>query len=494
MSEKKDIYLLQEGALWGSIQVAVQNAVVQVFAQIGSFDWAEPYKIENEYENRGSGFLIDDQGYLITNAHVVEDAKHLWVHIPLLGHQPLEAHIVGICPDRDLALVKISDVDVASIREKIGGIPFLALGDSDYIQATDSILSLGYPLGQYHLKSTTGVVSGREQVYGYSLLQVTTPVNPGSSGGPLLNIRGQVIGITIAMVPLAQNVGYAIPVNELHMVIQDLYSNRFVRKPLLGARFVYAGDEKARLLNNPYPCGIYIAKVYKGSLLEKAGVQDGDMLYSLNGLSLDPYGETMVPWSLSRLSLYDLISRIKIGEKVDLIIYRNGQKKEISFVMQNIYPFAVRRKFPGFEDIGYDVLAGMIIMELADDHLPLLLPTAPELIRYSQYENRVDPVLVIAHILPGSYTHQLGMLAPGNIITQVNGKQVATLDDWKRAVSVNTENDLISLKTDMDVLVVFSLEKILKDEVRLSEAFAYPLSETVKKLLHTAERKKGNKK
>lgn len=490
MDAKKEVYLVQEGAFWAKIQSDVQNAVVQVFAQVGRFNWREPYKIKEQYENRGSGFLIDERGFVITNAHVIDQAKHIWTHVPVLGRQPLEAHVVGICPDRDLALLRITDEGLQSIREKMGGIPFLNFGDSDFVQRTDSVLVLGYPLGQYRLKSTTGVISGCESIYGHSLLQITAPVNPGSSGGPMLNVRGQVVGITIAMVPIAQNVGYAIPINELKIILDDLFTERCVRKPFLGARFVYASDEKARFLGNPVPPGLYVGTVFKGSLLEEVGVREGDMVYALNGFRLDFYGETNVPWSLDKVSFYDLISRMKVGDEVHFVVYRAGERKDIKFTIEIKQPFAIRRRFPDYEPIEYDMIGGLVVMELADNHFPFLILDAPELIRYQRPEEKLDSVLVVTHMLPGSYAHQLRTLKPGIIITQVNGKKVNTLVDWKRLIQKSLESGLISLKTDTDVLVVFSLEKLLKDEQRLSSAFAYPISQTVQKLQRAIDRKK----
>jgi len=183
MNQKAEVYLVQENFVWSVIQAAAQNAIVQVFAQIGQFDWCEPYRIEAQYESFGSGFLIDDNGYVVTNAHVVESAKYIWIQVPILGRKKLDVEVVSICPDRDIALLKISDSGVADLRALLGSIPFLVLGDSDAVQSADGVLVLGYPLGQYHVKSTTGIVSGQEFVLSSSLLQVTAPINPGNSGG-----------------------------------------------------------------------------------------------------------------------------------------------------------------------------------------------------------------------------------------------------------------------------------------------------------------------
>jgi serine protease Do len=482
MEQKADIYLVQESMIWSVIQASNKNSIVQIFAQIGQFDWCEPYRIAEQYEAFGSGFLIDDAGHIVTNAHVVEGAKYIWIQVPALGRRKLDVDIVGICPDRDLALLKISDDGLKILREVLGTIPFLPLGDSDVVKSADSVLVLGYPLGQYHIKSTTGIISGQEFILNSSFLQITAPINPGSSGGPVINVLGQVIGIAVAIAEGAQSVGYAIPINELLIILDDLQTKKFIRKVFLGVRFVSAGDEKARYLNNPIPAGLYIAQVFPGSVCDRAGIQAGDMLYQCNELPLDAYGETNVSWLPNRVSIYDIISRVKVGDTILMVIYRNGERKDINVVIDDVIPFGVRRKFPDYEEVSYDTIAGMVVMELTENHLPLLLLNAPELISFRQPEKRIKPAVVITNIVPGSYAYQVGSLAVGNIIVAVNGVPVATLDDWKKALEKSTQSGFVVVMAEHNVLTVLSLKKILADEEKLSAAFEYPLSESVKKL------------
>src|ERR1700722_1786666 len=157
---KKEVYLIEQATHWGQIESLAQHAVVQISAQIGGFNWLEPYKIGKQYEGRGSGFFINADGYCVTNLHVIEDAKTVWVYLPALGREPLYADIVSICPEQDIALLKLTDASLKAVRAQLNGIPHLVLGDSDALQRTQGVLALGYPLGQYRLKSTTGVISG----------------------------------------------------------------------------------------------------------------------------------------------------------------------------------------------------------------------------------------------------------------------------------------------------------------------------------------------
>lgn len=489
---EQPILLVQGQENWLEIESLAQNAVVQIFAQIGRFNWLEPYTIDAQFENRGSGFFINDQGYLVTNAHVVDEAKRVWITIPALGGETIHVEIVGFCPDRDLALLRVRPDDLRRIKKQVGRIPFLLLGDSDVVQRTDRVLVLGYPLGQHNMKSTTGVISGREAVTSVSYLEITAPINEGSSGGPLISADGSVIGITVAMIANASNVGYAIPVNELKTVLEDLLKKPLLGKPILGAFFQNTTDDHAKFLGNPVPGGLYIHKIVKGSLLEKAGILPGDMIYEFNDYRLDSRGEAIVNWSAGRATLYDLISRLELGKKIKLILYRNGKKKQIDFTLKQSPPYPVRIKYPDYEKVEYEIIGGMVIMELAQNHLPLLINTVPFLIKYQEIENMLNPVLVISHILPGSFAHQLRCLVPGDIIKKANGGIVNTIEQFRKILLNNGHAKYLSIKTENDVLAVFPFQKILEDEKRLSTDFVYPLSATVQKILNMV--KNGRKK
>lgn len=482
MTKKADVYLVQEGLMWSTIQAQYAHAIVQICAHVGQFDWCQPYKIESEYESFATGFIIDEDGHIVTNAHVIEDAKYIWITIPVLGRKKLKVFIVGICPDRDIALLKISEEDMHVLRDNVEQIPFLVLGNSDEVRSAEGILVLGYPLGQAHIKSSIGIMSGREYIMHNTLLQITAPINPGSSGGPVLNVQGHVIGIALAIIEGAQSVGYAIAINELLCILPELKIKKIVHKPYLGVRFVDSGDEKAQFLHDPVPGGLYVAQVFPNTIGAHAGLKSGDMLYALNGYTLDEYGETIVPWAHDKVSLFDLISRITIGNEITMVVYRAGERFDLSCIVQEVIPFAVRRKMFDHEDVPYDTIAGLVVMELTENHIIELLEEAPELIRFRQPENRVNPVVIITHILPGSYAYQMQALKAGAVIVSVNDIPIATVSDWKRAVEKGIETGFLVIVTEHNIMTVFSLEKIIADEQRLSESFNYPLSETFKNI------------
>ena len=343
---------------WQITQNGLHNAVVQVFSQVGRFNWIEPYKTGEEVESRGSGFIINEDGYVITNTHVINEAKRVWIHIPAFGREVIHVDVVSFCPDRDVALLRIVPDQLKKIKETLSTVPYLLFGESDAVQRTDNVLVLGYPLGQFRLKSTMGIVSGREASNGQALLQITAPINPGSSGGPILNEEGRVIGIAVAAIFAASNVGYGIPINEVKQLLDQLYTHHLVRLPILGIQYVFANDSKAEYLGNPMPSGIYITKVLKNSLFERAGVQVGDMLYEFNGLSLDAYGEATVPWSSDKTSFSDLIARVKIGQTVHVVLYRRGKRIELTFSFDLLPAYPVRAMYPDYEKVDFETLGG----------------------------------------------------------------------------------------------------------------------------------------
>jgi len=479
-----------KNGVWLKIEQLAQNSVVQVFAQVGKFNWKEPYKIGDQFENRGTGFFVNEYGYIVTNYHVIHEAKVIWIQMPALGRKIIHAYVVGFCPDSDIALLSISKEGFGEIKEKLGNIPFLALGDSDTVRRTDSVMVLGYPLGHHTLKSTIGIVSGMSSTGGISLIQTTAPVNPGNSGGPILSSFGSVIGIAVAANVIAQNVGYAIPINELKLIFDDLQKQRLLRKPFIGALFHFSSNEQAKLLGNPAPAGFYVKQVLKDTLMEKSGVKTGDMLYMFNGYKIDAYGEAHVPWSSDRVLLRDLISRISIGDLVSMVIYRKGEKKEINFTMEPPPIYPIRPIFPGYEPIDYEVIGGMVIMELSDNHLPFLGNLNPDLVKFVKIENKVDPVLVITHILPGSYAQQIRCLTAGLCIETVNGQAVKTLNDFRVALKKSMATDFLSIETHDKTLAVFEFRAMLKDEEKLAVSFAYPISVSMVTLMQEATNEK----
>ncbi len=471
--------------IWRPIQEAVKDTVVQVFSQIAEFDFLEPYKTPHQYAAYGSAFFINDQGDLLTNAHVVNQAKAIWIQIPSLGKRIIDVEIVGVSPERDLALLRVTPEGLSIIKETLGQVPYLNLGDSDLVHRSDEVLALGYPLGQQSLKSTSGVISGREG----NFIQMSAAINPGNSGGPLLNAQGTVVGINSANIPDAQNVGYIIPINDVKNVLPDMYKIKLLRKPFLGVLFNNATDTLTDLLGNPQPGGTYVVEVVKNSTLYKAGVQRGDMIYEINGHRLDVYGEMSVPWSEDKISLIDYVSRLSIGKNIHLVIYRKGDRKEIIAQFNQAELPAIRKVFPGYEAIDYEVFGGMVVMPLTMNHIMGLSKSVPGLASYADMKRQAEPVLIVTHIFPDSELYRSRSVSPGSTINEINGVKVGTLEEFRAAIKKPVDGKFFTLKvadnvaraTD-NVYIALPYKSVLEEMPSLAADYHFQMSAVVQEL------------
>ena len=471
--------------LWRPVQESVKDTVVQVFSHVAEFDFREPYKTPRQFTSTGSGFFVNDEGDLITNFHVIDQARAVWIQIPSLGKKIIDVTIIGVSPERDLALLRLTKKCKEMIQGELGRIPHLTLGNSDFVRRSDEVMALGYPLGQQALKSTTGVISGREG----NMIQMSAAINPGNSGGPLLNISGEVVGINTAGVMGAQNVGYIIPINDLRVILPDLYKVRLLRKPFLGVLFNNATESLTEYLGNPKPGGCYVVEVIENSTLNKAGVQRGDMIYEINGHKIDVYGDMSVVWNEDKISLVDYVSRLSIGQDVNLIVYRSGERKEITVKFSQAELPAVHKVYPGFEEIDYEVFGGMVVMQLSLNHVQQFSKIAPGLLRFIEMKNQAKSNLIVTHIFPTSQLYRTRTLMAGATLNEINGMKVKNLSEFRQAIQNPKDGKFTILASDQvsrasdNVFVVLPLDKVLQEETMLARDYRYPISNLYKTLV-----------
>lgn len=488
-------HLVSTAQLWRPVQDHIRDTVVQLFVQISAIDLLEPYKTPQQGTACGSGFFINDQGYLITNAHVVNSAKSVWGQIPSLGKRIIDMEVIGLSFERDLALLRVTEQGRELITRELGGIPYLPLGDSDLIRRSDEVLAVGYPLGQQSFKSTNGIISGQE----HHLIQMSAPINPGSSGGPLLNLKGEVIGINCSGITEAQNVGYAIPVNTLRSILNDLYEIKILRKPFLGVRFNNSTESLTKFLGNPLPGGCYIIETVKGSPLEKAGIMRGDMIYEINGHSVDMFGDMSVPWSEDKISIVDYPLRLSIGDTITIVVYRKGQKKVFTVTFNLAEPQAIRTIYPGYEPVDYEIFAGMVVQGLSVNHVRMLGDHAPGLRKYTEFKYQGQPILIITHVFPDSQLYRGRNMPLGATLREINGIKVKTLQDFRDAIKESVSQEYLTISAADNItraaetlFVVLEMNKILEEEQQLARDYRYQLSPTVKDLLQAVNLSKAN--
>ncbi|MCJ7804302.1 trypsin-like peptidase domain-containing protein [Patescibacteria group bacterium] len=279
---------------------------------------AEPQKIE---QNIGTGFIISEDGLIVTNKHVVEDTQGVYKVITK-DDQTYEVQKIFRDPVNDLAILKIDANNLKPVE----------MGDSDKLKVGQFVIAIGTALGEFKNTVTTGVVSGLGRgitagspFEGYTerldnVIQTDAAINPGNSGGPLLNSFGQVIGINIAVAAGGQNIGFAIPINIIKEAIDNFNKTGKFDRPFLGIRYQMIGHDVA-LMNN-VPQGAYVVEVVADGPADKAGVKVGDIITKFDGQTVDD--------ELSRL-----ISQKKVGDKIKLTVWRDDQELEIDVILQS---------------------------------------------------------------------------------------------------------------------------------------------------------------
>lgn len=450
---------------------AIELAVVQLFVQTAVFDWLEPYKPPTQLSTSGTGFFIDRDGYLLTNFHVVSEAVVVQAQVPSLGKERFDLVVVGIYPECDIALLKLTDEARLRFLGHLEQVPCIPLGSSDHAKRGEPLFALGYPLGQETLKITQGVISGYQDLDGEVFLQVTAPLNPGNSGGPCINEAGEVVGINTAIVPEAQNIGYIVPIDDVKAVIKAMRSVKIVHRPVLGCDYNYSSSTMLAYLGNPEPGGIYINRVYKQTSFDEAGICAGDMIYNINGHDLDLYGDTRVSWSEDKVHFTGVLHRFEIGQTIEILYYRRGKRMETRIVFCMQKPLPIRLMFPELEEVAYEILGGLVIMPLSINHVGVFDERGKALEKYFLRSNQYEGRLVISNIFPNSAVQQARVLEVGDVLETVNDKHVKTLEDLYVAVGLNDQ--YLSIKTEAGRLCVLSIEEVLQEELRHVEQYRY---------------------
>ena len=290
------------------------------FSPFDLFEKRQQSNIQEEEieQDIGTGFVIDAEGMIVTNKHVVADTEAEY-QIITKDDQEYKVEKIYRDPVLDLAILKISSGQTLKPVE---------LGDSDKLKVGQFVIAIGTALGEFRNTVTTGVISGLgrgivagDQFGSYSeelenMIQTDAAINPGNSGGPLLNSAGQVIGVSVATAGGADNISFAVPINVVKEALDNFNQTGKFERAFLGVRYKMISKELAIL--NEVPEGAYIVEVLEGSPASKAGITSGDIIMKLNGESVsDTTG-----------GLAKLIQEKKIGETVEIDYWREGETKK----------------------------------------------------------------------------------------------------------------------------------------------------------------------
>jgi 2-alkenal reductase len=318
--------------LYARVSPSVVNINV-IGAEVPSFP-ESPFPEEFFQRGLGSGFVIDTDGHIVTNNHVVEGARRIQVRFS--DDTEAEAEVVGTDPHTDLAVIKV-DVPAAMLHP-------VKLGDSDTLRVGQRAIAIGNPFG-FERTVTTGIISavGRvlRQVSGFSLpnlIQTDAAINPGNSGGPLLDSRGKVIGINTIIFTrngFSSGVGLAVPVNTVKRVVPELIENGHFAHPWLGIRGYSINAELAEVLDLPVDRGVLVGEVIRDGPSAHAGLRGGQREVLIEGFvePISAGGDIIVAINDTEIrSMDDLITYLEstvVGQEVELTIIRDGDEKRL---------------------------------------------------------------------------------------------------------------------------------------------------------------------
>lgn len=267
-------------------------------------------------EAAGSGFIISEDGYIVTNSHVIEGAETIQILIP--GEDDyINAVLIGSDASTDMAVLQVEKT----------GLPYVTLGDSDKLEVGELAVAIGNPFGELAGTVTAGVISALDRdvtITGstYQLLQTDASINTGNSGGPLVNSYGEVIGITNAKVSSGEGIGFAIPVNDIKTVIEDLVNNGYVKgRPVIGVSVVTVDAETADTYG--WPTGAYIREVVRDGAAEVGGLQVGDIIVMIDGDIIN-----------TAENVAEIRNTHSVGDEIIVSIYRNGETIEKTITLQ----------------------------------------------------------------------------------------------------------------------------------------------------------------
>jgi len=353
----------------------------------------------------GTGVIIDTDGYIITNNHVVEKADEIMV--TLWDGSKFEAKILGVDPKTDLALIKIKDN--ARLVSAV-------LGDSDKIEVGEWVIAIGNPFGLDHTV-TAGIISAKGRVIGAGpyddFIQTDASINPGNSGGPLINISGEVIGVNTAIVASGQGIGFAIPINLVSDVIQQLKDNGKVVRGWIGVMIQDITPDLMKSFNLKDDKGALVSDIVKGSPAENT-LKRGDIIISFNNSPVNKISE-----------LPRLVAVTPVGAKVPVEIIRDGK---------------VKKEWIKIEKLGDDDKSQHALSKDASGILGIEVSAVTSEIM-KQYNLSSPDGIVIVGIAPGS-------LAQGNLkvmdqIFEINGRPVRTIDDYNIITGKLKKGDLV---------------------------------------------------
>lgn len=384
-------------------------------------DFFEPFNMPKKWkeESLGSGVLVSQDGYIITNNHVVEKSDE--IKVTLYGQQTYTGKIIGTDPKTDIAVIKISADNLPSIK----------WGDSDGLRVGEFVLAFGNPFSLGHTV-TMGIVSalGRANVgiADYEdFIQTDAAINPGNSGGPLVNIKGELVGINTAIFSKTggyQGIGFAVPSNMARSVMTQLINEGKVTRGWLGVTIQNLTPELSKEFGLKNTTGALVTDIFDDSPASKAGLKRGDVVIEVNGKKIKNVE-----------NLRNMVSQSKIGKKIKVTALRNSKKLVLNAVISE-FPQDMARTMP--EDKTETMpeekneLAGFNVMDLTSE------------IAKQLGLSRTESGVVIVKVDPYSPAGDAG-LKKGDVIQEINKKRIKNLNEFNKITPHIRKGDTLLL-------------------------------------------------
>ena len=362
---------------------------------------------EREFKGRGlgSGFIFSEDGYIITNNHVVERATD--IKVILENGEIYHADVIGTDPKSDLALLKIEP------KRKL---PAVRFGNSDGLEIGDWVLAIGNPFGLGHTV-TAGIISAKGRSLGLGsyddFIQTDAAINPGNSGGPLFNFKGEIIGVNTAIIAGGQGIGFAIPINMAKNVVAQLRDSGKVVRGWIGVYVQQITPEIAESIDLQEPRGALVADLTPGGPAEEAGVKRGDIIVEFNGKPIEDMPE--LPKSVASYAP---------GTKTQLKVLRNGEPKTLNIQLGEL-PEEVAQESRKLTGKAVEEGLGLIVQEIN-----------PEI--RNTFETGISEGVIITNVAPGGTAASAG-LEPGDVILEINKNKVSNLDNYKKTMDSVSE-------------------------------------------------------
>lgn len=352
-----------------------------------------------EFKQRslGSGVIIDTEGYILTNNHVVERAST--IKVKLSDEKEYDAKIVGRDPKTDIALIKID------VRQSL---PVAVLGDSNLLQVGDWVVAIGNPFGLEHTV-TAGIVSAKGRVIGAGpyddFIQTDASINPGNSGGPLLNLKGEVVGINTAIVSGGQGIGFAIPINVARDMLGQLKSKGKVARGWLGVVIQKVTPEIAKSFGLKESEGALVSDVMEQGPADKAGIKRGDVIVSFNGKKIK-----------DNEALPRLVASTEIGKKAKIGVIREKKQMEFEVVIGELQEESLRasKKTEVEKDLG------LVVQDIT-----------PEIAKHLNLKDRRG--VIVTDVVPGSPANEADVRS-GDVIKEIGRKPIKSVAEFKDAI------------------------------------------------------------